>query len=225
MNKNITTLILMAFCLSSLSIYAQSSVDEEVRGMNLGANNATVLTLPQYDSKLAEKVWKSYIKNYDGKTKRVKRSKESFTDDASIPAISSNTVDMYSIIESDGAGSKLILWTDLGGSFLNSEDHQEAYEGMMVFLDGYQRDLNIEQIKLELKAEEGELKDMEKNLNKLQRQNEKYHREIEDWKSKIAENEDLIKTNVNDQEEMQATIEGQKEEIRDVEIKLAKAKS
>jgi len=220
---NALSSLILVFLLQPF-VHAQD-VAEEVRGMNLGANNAVVLTLPQYDQKMAEGVWKDYLKEFDGKTRRVKRSKESFTDDASIPFISSNTVDLYSIVESNGAGSKVVLWTDLGGSFLTSDDHQEAYEGMMVFLDGYQKALNVEQIRLDLKMEEDELKDMEKNLSKLQRQNEKFHREIEDWQQKIAENEDLIKTNVKDQEDMQVTIENQKGEIRDVEVKLAKAKN
>ncbi|NND06091.1 MAG: hypothetical protein HKN87_06910 [Saprospiraceae bacterium] len=220
-----TNVIYISLALFFTQIAMAQDIVEEVRGMNLGANNAISLTLPDYDQKMAEGVWKDYIKGFDGKTKRVKRSKESLTDDASIPYVSSNTVDIYSIVESNGSGSKLVLWTDLGGSFLNSEDHQEAYEGMIIFLDGYLKELNIEQIKRELKMEEGELKDLEKNLSKLQRQNEKYHREIEDWNQKIAENEDLIKTNVKDQEDMQGAIEDQKGEIKDVEVKLAKAKN
>lgn len=220
---NTLSSLILVFLLQPF-VHAQD-VAEEVRGMNLGANNAVILTLPQYKQKMAEGVWKDYLKEFDGKTRRVKKSKESFTDDASIPFISSNTVDLYSIVESNGAGSRVVLWTDLGGSFLNSDDHQEAYEGMMVFLEGYQKELNVEQIGLELKMEEDELKDMEKNLSKLQRQNEKFHREIEDWKQKIAENEDLIQTNVKDQDDMQGAIEDQKGEIRDVEVKLAKAKN
>jgi hypothetical protein len=85
--------------------------------------------------------------------------------------------------------------------------------------------LNVENIKIELKNEENRLKDLEKDLSKLERLNEKYLKDIEEWKAKIAENETLIETNIQDQSDMRKTIDNQKETIRQVEVKLAKAEN
>jgi hypothetical protein len=193
--------------------------------MNLGANNAVVLSLPQFDDKMADDVWKDYLKTFDGKTKRVRRSDESFTDDASIPYISASTLDLYSLVQESGSGSELVLWIDLGGAWLESSTNPEAYEGTLAFLDGYQKQLRVAYIEYELEVEEDELKDMEKDLSKLERDNEKLHQEIEDWRQKIAENEESIKQNVSEQETLKNTIEMQKEEIRKVNVKLANAKN
>ncbi len=211
--------------LGSSTILHGQAIDEEMKSMSLGSHNAIVLSIPDYDSKFANNVWRDYIKSFKGKTKKVKRSKEYFTDDARIMGVSTNTVDMYWIINSAGNGSTLTLWTDLGGAFLNSEEHSNEYEGMAVMLLGFEKQLNVENIKVELKAEESELKELEKKLARLEKLNDKYHKEIEDWKRKIIENEEKIEINIQDQASMRMAIDKQKESVRGVEIKLAKAET
>ncbi len=211
--------------LGSSTILHGQAIDEEMKSMSLGSYNAIVLSIPDYDSKFANNVWRDYIKSFKGKTKKVKRSKEYFTDDARIMGVSTNTVDMYWIINSAGNGSTLTLWTDLGGAFLNSEEHSNEYEGMAVMLLGFEKQLNVENIKVELKAEESELKELEKKLARLEKLNDKYHKEIEDWKRKIIENEEMIEINIQDQASMRMAIDKQKESVRGVEIKLAKAET
>jgi chromosome segregation ATPase len=81
----------------------------------------------------------------------------------------------------------------------------------------------VETIKIELTDQETELKKLEKKLVQLEKQNERFHKEIESWKQKIIENEEKINVNISEQGDMRGTIEKQKEMVRDVEIKLAKA--
>ncbi len=217
------TLLLFILALGSMSLRAQE-VQESLETMSLGEQNALILEIP-YDDQFAAKEWKNYLKTFKGKTKKVKRSKELFTDDASIPYISSNTVDIYSVVEKNGADAQLKLWMDLGGGFMDSQNFPDAYSGAKTLLAGFEKHLNVEDIKLELKGEEKRLKDLEKDLAKLERLNEKYHKEIEDWKGKIAENEDLIEVNFSDQDQLRKTIESQKGTVKEVELKLAKAES
>lgn len=220
-SKQLLFLIFFPFFISDF--YAQE-IEETVATMSLGQQNAMILELP-YDAKFAESIWKDYLKTFKGRSKKVKKSDEVFTDNASIDYISNNTVDIYSIVQKSGDGSQLKMWMDLGGGFVNSENFPDAYEGVKVMLSGYEKLLNVENIKIELKNEESRLKDLEKDLSKLERLNEKYHKEIEDWKAKIAENETQITTNVKDQDDMKKTIDDQKETIRQVEVKLAKAEN
>lgn len=217
------SLLLGFILLSSSTVFAQD-IDEMMASMSLGDHNAIVLHMP-YEAKFADHIWKDYLKNFKGKSKKVKRSDEVFTDDANISYISNNTVDIYSVIQSDGDGSELKLWMDLGGGFVDSQNFPDAFEGVKVFLQGYEKALNVENIKVELKNEENRLKDLERDLSKLERLNEKYHKEIEDWKAKIAENESLLEKNVIDQDEAKKMIDDQKETIRQVEVKLAKAEN
>jgi hypothetical protein len=218
------SLFIIIFLFTFTTKFNAQDIEEMVSGMSLGQQNAMILDLP-YDMKFAEGVWKDYLKEFKGKSKNVKRSDEVFTDDASISYISNNTVDVYSIVEKNGDGSQLKLWMDLGGGFVDSERFPDAYEGVKVMLRGYEKLLNVENIKIELKNEENRLKDLEKDLSKLERLNEKYLKDIEEWKAKIAENETLIETNIQDQSDMKKTIDNQKETIRQVEVKLAKAEN
>lgn len=216
--------LLFGFILLSYSTFYAQDIEEMMASMSLGDHNAIILHLP-YEAKFADNIWKDYLKTFKGKSKKVKRSDEVFTDDANISYISNNTVDIYSVIQSDGDGSELKLWMDLGGGFVDSQNFPDAYEGVKVFLQGYEKQLNVENIKLELKNEESRLKDLERDLSKLERLNEKYHKEIEDWKAKIAENESLIEKNVMEQDDAKKMIDDQKEMIRQVEVKLAKAEN
>lgn len=202
-----------------------AQVSESLETMSLGQQNALVVDLP-YTQKFALNVWRDYIKDFKGKTKKVKRSDELFTDDATVSYLSSNTVDIYSVIDRDGSeNSTLKLWIDLGGGFVSSNTFPDAYEGSVSLVEGYQKMLNVEDIKLELKAEQSKLKDLQRELTKLERLNDRYHKEIETWKEKIAKNEELIVTNVEDQESAREDIDSQAEAVKAVEIKLANAES
>lgn len=218
--------LLLFFCTITFYAIATAQELEEVdMDMSLGNNNGFILDLPEYDYKFATQVWKDYLKEFRGKTKRVKRSSELFTDDATISYMSSNSVDLYSKIDRSGSGCALNIWFDLGGAFLDSENHGEAREGVDLFLNGYQKKLKVGQIKNELSGEQKELKSLEGKLAKLQSLNDRYHKEIENWKEKIAANEDKIKTNINDQSDMENAIGSQKDKVKDVEVKLAKAEN
>ena len=96
--------LLLGFILLSYGTFFAQDIQEMMASMSLGDHNAIVLHLP-YETKFADNIWKDYLKNFKGKSKKVKRSDEVFTDDANISYISNNTVDIYSIIQSDGDGS------------------------------------------------------------------------------------------------------------------------
>ncbi len=217
--------VLLPALLMTFTVAFSQDFEEGQMDMNLGANNGFSLLLPDYDEKFVQDVWRDYIKDFKGKTKKVKRSKEYFTDNADIPYLSTSEVDLYSLVESDGGGSALHLWIDLGGAFLDTEAQPEAQDGIELLFNGFQKLLNVEEIKIELAAEEKELNELERKLDKLQKLNERYHKEIENWKEKIADNEEKIRGNEVDQKDMEGAIEDQKTKVKEVEVKLAKAEN
>lgn len=217
--------LLFTMSLTTTNILNAQYIEEGIMDMSLGANNGFTLDLPEYDYKFTLATWKDYLKDFRGKTKKVKRSSELFTDDATISYLATGSIDLYSLVEKVGNGSAVNTWFDLGGTFIDTENQTEASEGVELFLNGFKKQLKVEQIKIELSAEEKELKSLEQRLKKLVNLHEKYNKEIENWKVKIAENENKITTNVRDQEDMESAIKGQKDRVKDVEVKLAKAES
>ena len=216
-------LLLAVVTLTLTQINAQD-ISESTKGMNLGTNNSFTIDFPEFDSKLVEKVWRSYSRQFKGKTKKVKRSNELFTDNATVSGISPNPIDLYTEVKSAGAGSALTVWVDLGGIFINSTDHPNQYEGVEDMLNDFAGEVLVASIENELDEENKRMKDLERDLRKLENDNEKYHKQIEEWKQKIAENEQLIEQNLVDQETKGTEINTQREVIVDVEERLDDAK-
>lgn len=201
------------------SSFAQ--ISEEERYMNAGNNNALVLEIPDADDKLVEKLWKKYMKQYKGKTKKVKKADEYLTDDAKIAVLGSNTVDVYSNVEERGSNAFLTMWVDLGGSYVNSFDHPDKYNECEKILMRFAIEVAKEQTRQELAGEEKRLKKVYATLKKLEKDNDRYHKEIENAKARIQRAEENIVKNLQDQEETQKNIEVQEEVVDEVRKRLA----
>ena len=204
----------------------KARITEQVRTMSMGSESALVLSIADADEKLVEEVWKNYIKDfYRGKTKKMRREGEWFTDDASITAIGgSNTVDLYAVIDQAGKDVDFLLWCDLGGAFLSSDSHPERYREAEALLQKFNLEVTKAKIQQELDEEEKELKKLENELKKLENDNERAHKEIEKAREAIAKAEKEIEQNLKDQEASAQKIEGQKEVIEAVRKKLNKIK-
>ncbi|MBK6374550.1 MAG: hypothetical protein IPF67_15795, partial [Saprospiraceae bacterium] len=90
------------FCFFLYSYAAQCQVSEGLRSMSQGNNNALVVSLVGVSQNDAEKIWKKYMDEFGGKSKFNKKSGELYTDNASLPTISENTVDVYGKAEKLG---------------------------------------------------------------------------------------------------------------------------
>jgi len=200
-------------------------IRESVQTMSLGTHSCLVLDLPQYEERFVYSNWRNFIKSFRGSTKKVRKSNEWFIDDADIASIGANSVDMYFLIEKQRNGCSLIVWFDLGGVFLNSDDHPTGFSGARTMLSDFTKTLRVVSIEGELSGEEKALKQLENDLDKLARLNERYQKEIEEWHQKIKENEVKIAENFREQDSMRAAIEQQKQNVRNVEQKLTKAKT
>lgn len=213
----IKTLILgLALIMSSLG---HSQITEEGRAMSLGFENSVILEMPEVEDDLGEKLWKKYIKPFGGKTKKSKQ--EWFTDETKIAGIGgANTVDMYMRTQESGGNLEFAVWFDLGGAFLNSQEHPDAYVEAEKFLMRFALFVAKEKTTIELDNEEKAMRKLETMLKRLERDNERYHREIELAKEKILQNEGNIETNVVEQEEARKLIELQLEQIEKIRLRL-----
>ena len=191
--------------------------------MTQGTHNAFIYSVEGLEEKETEDVLKNYLKDFKShrNPKYSRRDKEFFVDDMEITALSANTVDVYAHIESrDDLRHDIIVWFDLGGAYLNSQDHAEAARyledswfpalGQMI----YNRT-----VELELEAEEDKLKDLNKDFDRLQKEQRKLEDLIEDYKEKIKEAEQDLKDNAAAQQEIEKVIKEQQEVVKSVEKK------
>ena len=191
--KNLTFLFLAYFCFV-ISINAQIIINEDALSMSQGLKNGFSVEMPKAEVKDVEKRWAKHLKAYKGKTKKSKNSNEWFTNDAKMKLISNNTVDVYAVFTPIKDGTKLIVWYDLGGTYLNSATHGEnANAGKKVVYD-FGLMVKKEQAVAHIKSEKEKLSQIEENLEKLSKNEKEFLKTIEELKAKIA----TLETDVKD---------------------------
>ncbi len=228
--KFFATLLGLLFLLQTLSAQKdltpkgieQIQVWEETRYMSQGNNTALVIQIPDADTKLVAKLWKKYLRDYDGKLKKSKDD-EFFVDDADIPGIGlGNTIDIYSKIQETQQGAELAVWFYLGGAYLQSDMHPERFQEGERFMEQFALMVQKELIKQELKEQQDQLKELESQLDKLKRDKERYHQIIEEAEKRIEQAKADIKANEQAQMDAEKAIEKQREKVDMVKDKLKK---
>lgn len=203
-------------------VFGFSQINEERMAMSVGVNNAVTLDIPDSKAKIVEKVWKNFSKDFGSKPKKDKKSDEWVTQNPILRGFSGVNVNtLYARIE-DGAGdSKLTLWFELDGDFLNSNDYPTEYEAAQMLCLKFGIEVAKEYTLMELEAEEKSMKKLETNLKKLVKEKENHEKSIEDYKRKIVKAEEDIETNITEQENAKKSIEDQMLTIEAVKKKLA----
>jgi hypothetical protein len=221
MKKLVFTLIVSL--LSSTISFSQ--VEEAIKPMSIGVENSLNIRLLNADEKEVEKLWKTHIKDYKGTTKKDRKSGETLTDDALVPELSANTVDMYIKMNTIGEEVLFSLWVDLGGEFLSSSKHPAKYGQAEKILLLFALEVSQKVISDELAAEEETLKKQEKELVKLEKENAKLLEDIEMYKQKIVDAEAAVQTNITNQDSTKVSIENQKVVVEKVKRKLEAVKN
>ena len=198
----------------------QAQVSEKEVTMSLGNQNAMIIELKESDRKIAENVWKEFIKEY-GKVKKNKKANEFYMEQTNIPAVSGNSaVDVYTRFEEGADMVKAHFWFDTGGSFLSSDNDSDGYQGANTLLTEYGYAVQKHIIGKELETEQKKLKGFQKDMDKLVKENKSLHKEIKDAQEKIRKAEINIEKNVVAQENKTTEIESQAEKVKAVEEKL-----
>ncbi len=213
--KNIFTAFLFLISLTVLS----GQISEQEKSMSVGIYNSLTLELPDTQRKFAENLWKKYLKQFKGKTRRNKKAKEYFTENGNVSGIGG--VNMYSHLSGSKTSTELTIWIDLGDDYLNSYAHSDQYTEAEKMLMRFALEVTREKIRIELDEEEKRLSKLNKSLKKLERANDNYHRDIRVAEEKIKKAENNIKENEMSQEETRSSIEQQKAAIEAVKKRLS----
>ena len=177
-----------------------AQVSEEEKAMSQGIHNSVVVNIPTTTTKIAEKVWKSYAKQFKGKTKKNKKAEEWKTTAGKIAGIGgTESLTVYAQIQSNNEDVELSLWIPMPEGYLSSVDHPEAYEEAEKILNEYALEVRIETVKQELNGEEKTLGKAEKDLKKLKKDNEGYHKDIKNAEKEIENSEKGLVQNAEDQ--------------------------
>jgi len=209
-------ILLFTFLVGSISFINAQTVNEETKSMSLGKQAGFQIDIDGVDEDLTEDVWKDYIKDF-GKGKRNKKAKEYYSVGAKVPLISgADEIDLYVSFDERVNMTSVMLWVDLGGGFVNSDEHPKEAQGAEEFLMNFYLAVKKEAIEKEMKDQEKVMNKMEKGLRKLEKKNSGYHKDIEKAKEKIEKAEKNIEQNLKDQEDQNITIAQQRKVIEEI---------
>lgn len=215
----IAVFIVALLALTGQSITAQ--VTTETMSMSQGSHPALVLELPGAEDKMVEKMWQDFTKKqFKGKTKKERKSKEYQTLNVEIPGVSAGSaVDMYAEVLERGNGSELTVWIGSNDGWINPEDLPRRYVEAEKMLMRFGLDVQKAQIQLMVEEEEKVLKNLEKELDGLRKDKDRYEKNIEKAKAEIAENESNIEENKKAQTDKEAAIEEQRKKVEETRKK------
>lgn len=209
------TLLFILF-VGSFTLISAQTVSEEMSSMSLGKQSGFQIDIDGADEDLTEDVWKDFIKDY-GKGKRNKKAREYYSVGAKVPLINgASEIDLYIRFDERVNMTTAMLWVDMGGGFVNSNEYPSEAQGAKEFLTNFYLAVKKEAIEKEMKEQEKVMEKMEKELRKLEKKNTGYHKDIEKAKEKIEKAEKNIEQNLKDQEDQNIIIEQQRKVIEEI---------
>lgn len=187
------------------------------------------LSMP-IEGKFVEKEWENWLKSYGrvvaGRTGVLK------VPSASIPALSSNPVNLLSKVSTSRDKATVFLAADLGsGNFVQSGSSE--YTELESILKDFASRTGVNN---ELRLTEADLTTAQKNSDKLTRQSEKLQRDIErnkkeketllrridDNAKELVDLEKAVETNKTDRTNAATELENRKKAVEAVRVKLPK---
>ena len=219
--RNLILFIFMTF-FSTIGFSQMEEITESKETMKKGTFNAIVVELPNADDKVALNVWKTFIKGYGAKAKKVKKSKDYLASGAIIGGLNnSENVDVYARVEEKGDDSELIVWIEMGEFYVSSGSFPSDYTAAVKMLEDYVIEVAKELVNNDIEDEEKKMKKMDKEMSKLKKKNSSYHKDIEKAKEAIAKAEKNIEENERAQKEQASVIESQQKALQALKEKLS----
>ncbi len=223
MRKWVLLVVGLFFIFSTNALLAQQYQIKEGRySMSKGTQPGFEITLLGVDEKVTKDEIKKWMNQFKGKTGT--RKGEIYSDNATIPEISDHPVDIYAIVKKTKDGSVVYVFFDLGGAFLNSNDHKDKFNVAKRMLDKLGKDLVKADLEAKIKAMEKDIKNTEKDLNTLKKQQEKLENRIKDCEQTIKESKEALKENAKQQEETTKKLLQQQQQLKELQEKLKNIK-
>ncbi len=203
-------------------INKKAHIYESDESMSKGIKNAIIVEMESKDQKLVETVWKKFMKDYGGKTKKSKGGRNEYTTTgAEIVGINGvNSLDIYSSAGTGASGNiEMRVWFDMGEEYLESNRTSQYAEAERL-LQKFAHEVKVENTKEELKEAEKTLRNYERELKSLASKNESLYKDIANYEKKIAEAKESIITNDQQQVDANKKIELQGQLIDEIDRRL-----
>jgi chromosome segregation ATPase len=168
------------------------------------------------DRDFISKRWSSYLKDFDGKLKNNKG--EYFLDNAKIPSISPDTLDIYSKVEELDENVVVTVAINKNGEYINNASGQ--YVAADDLLKKFVTQVKKEKADEAYEAAEKKLRELERDMKSLKSKNEDLSSDIKTMQSRIADNERSIKENEKRMDDMRIKLGEQENEVKQMKARV-----
>lgn len=219
--KTIKILIfgIIAFLTGTVNAQTNFVVNEVRQYMSKGEQTGFEVYLSTTNPEDARDAFEKWMKKQKAKITVTKKDPEMFVDNAMIPAVSSNALDMYVTAVAAEKGSKVTIFVDLGGAFISSAAYPQQYASFEAALKKFAKDQAIVAVEKQQKSEEKILNTLRDNLENMVKNKADYIKEIEKAKALIQQREQDIVKNDADQVSKQQQISLQQQIIETIKQK------
>ncbi|NPA34133.1 MAG: hypothetical protein GXO48_04285 [Chlorobi bacterium] len=219
--SGIAVFLFILFITNNLSAQ-QYQIKEGTYSMSKGTQPGFEIVLPGVDEKVAREEIKKWMNQFKGKTGTKKG--EIYSDNAIIPEISDHPVDIYAVVKKTKDGSVVYVFFDLGGAFLNPNDHKDKFNIAKRMLDKLGKNLVRADLEAKIKEVEKDIKNAEKELNALKKQQEKLENKIKECEKTIKESKEELKETTKQQEEVTKQLQRKQQHLKELQEKLKNIK-
>jgi hypothetical protein len=229
----IRTILLLLLFLSSANVLpaqfgaaaAKDVVVEIEKMMSFGSRNGFKIDFPGSSTSLIETEWKKWAKqHHSAKLKKDTKTGELVAHGLKTKMMGDN-YSVYSKVEKITDGTSLMVWFDLGSSFLNSRDNPDMAKEAKNALRQFYYDCRRATVGEEVKAEENKLKEMEKKHETLKQTNLTLQKSIEGYKARIQKAEEDLAKNTLAQETSLTDMEAQRKKIEQIKLRQGNVES
>lgn len=222
-------LFILSFCLLMGAPFSKAQtasgtmfiVNEIKAVMSQGEQIGQEIIIPEVDAEEVKKALSKWGKGYKAKVSSAKGSQEVFIDNALIPTVSDNTVDIYVIVNAgnDGKGAVMKTFVDLGGVFLSSSEQPMAFTAIEKEIIDFAKSQLIAFADNNVKTEEKHLASLESDLKSLQKDKSNYEKDIRNNTDNIGKREQEIIQNESDQKMKEQQIAIQQGIVQETRMK------
>lgn len=205
--------LLVGLLAINLGFSQNMETKEVLKSMSKGNQPGIEIIIPHISEDNLEDAIKKVTKKFKGDSEKVKRTNETYIDDALIKEISENTIDIHQIIEKEGTGLKYTVFFNLGGAFLDSKMNAQKFafaEDIVNKIALKASEIRIDDI---LKEEQDKLEDIEDDQKDLVKDKEKASKDIEEARDLISKREKEIQENIKLQASKTIELEKQRKKI------------
>ena len=214
-------LIIIAMIAISMSAMAQE-VKVETGIQNIGGDNnpCYIVTIPKANVDIISEAWKSEMKKAKAK---VKGKDKQFADNAILPDISTNSVDVYSNFIQEDSTVKMIVAFSMGGIFLTPEINSDASKAAIDMFVKFAQNAYKEQLKSDISLQKQTVKETQKDIKKSNKEAKKLDKKNKKLAKKMNKNQEEIENLNQNAASKESQLQSDEEKLKD--LKQSKRKN